>query len=645
MLKPNMFLKMFGFSSKNSYRNKLIAISMVFCSIAILGLALSQTQASLNSFITISHCQSNKSILNIDAALKCEYLPRNQIILEQGANQTHWIKLENNSRNINAPISIYVGPHFLKKIDFYESLNGKWESQVAGSYLSGRDSHAQVGGYQFISKDSSQENSIYYLRVQGSTLNSLDIKADIGLPAHPALTNWGIGIGIQLGGLMIILLFAIYGYLHNPSAVMWRFCLLMLTLLLCTLSGSGITAKYFLADFPWLDGVLFIALLCLRLATWTWVSQGFLINYQAPNWYQYACRIIYAICILCAVLSPFNQLPIIQVILLLGYLVAPFIQLIGVKQTRHINEELKKALVIGFSIASLLMLLAILVNVFPVGDHPLSIYISRMTDFISPLIFLALMTLQNRQVREELANVSKMLTEANLEKEFEQKILEERRILIDMLTHELKNPLASINLAIGSLNEYLKFEDFPKRRRIENIARSVNSMDNIIERVAFMNALDQKGLPITKGSHNLSSIIQSVIDEFPESERIQFTYTNIGTVEIDLYFLKIIVSNLIDNALKYSSKDSEIFISLYPIQNNDKNQIVFEVRNLISSEIKLDSNQIFKRYYRHPNANATSGSGLGLYLIKKIASIIGVEVIFEQQSPSVIFKIVLNKDE
>ena len=118
MLKPNMFLKMFGFSSKNSYRNKLIAISMVFCSIAILGLALSQTQASLNSFITISHCQSNKSILNIDAALKCEYLPRNQIILEQGANQTHWIKLENNSRNINAPISIYVGPHFLKKIDF-----------------------------------------------------------------------------------------------------------------------------------------------------------------------------------------------------------------------------------------------------------------------------------------------------------------------------------------------------------------------------------------------------------------------------------------------------------------------------------------------------------------------------------------------
>lgn len=645
MLKPNMFLKMFGLSPINSYRNKLIAISIFLCCVAILVLGLLQTQTPLSSFINISYCQSSKPISNLEAAQKCEYLPRNQIFLEQGANQAHWIKLENNSRNINAPISIYVGPHFLEKIDFYGLLDGKWESQVAGSYLPGSDGHAQVGGYQFTSKASSQENSTYYLRVQGSTLNSLDIRADIGLSTHPTLTNWGIGIGIQLGGLMIILLFAIYGYLHNPSAVMWRFCLLMLTLILCTLSGSGITAKYFLTDLPWFDGVLFIALLCLRLGAWTWVSQGFLINYQTPNWYQYACQIVYAICIICAALSPFNQLPAIQVILLFGYLVAPIIQLIGVTQTKHISEALKKALVIGFSIATLLMLLAILINVFPIGDRPLSIYVSRMTDFISPLIFLALVTLQNRQVREELANVSKMLTEANLEKEFEQKILEERRILIDMLTHELKNPLASINLAIGSLNEYLKFEDFPKRRRIENIARSVNSMDNIIERVAFMNALDQKGLPITKGSHNLSSVIQSVIDEFAESERIQFTYTNIGTVEIDPYFLKIIVSNLIDNALKYSSKDSEISISLYLIQNNDKNQIVLEVKNLIPSEIKLDSNQIFKRYYRHPSANATSGSGLGLYLIKKIASIIGVEVIFEQQSSSVIFKIVLNEDE
>ncbi len=603
-------------------------------------LAQPNLSAPKNLISSISYCETLNHEDGISDAISCSYQQRDKVKFHQGANVVRWIKLDVQA-NQNDKVAIYVGPHFLGQVNFYEESKGEWLSQTAGSTISASDSHSLIGGYYFVSSPSEKIHPTFYLRVEGSGLNNLDIRANAWPSSNLRSTDWALGIGLQLGGLILIFLFAAYSYLYTPTATLGRFCLLILSLVLCTLSGSGILAKSLFINTPWLDGVFFLIFLGLRLAFWTWVAQGFLASYHTPSWYKNACNALYFIIGLCLILSLFDQLPIIQPVLLAGFLIAPLIQLIATLKTQHIKTPFRKVLVLGFTGSALLVWLTLIINIFPLNESPLPIYISRMTDFANPLILLSLIGLQNRQTRQDLAEVTRMLTVANLEKEFEKKLLAERGILIDMLTHELKNPLASINLAIGSLNEYFKFEDSTKRRRIENIARSVNSMDSIIERVSFMNALEHKELPVSKTSVCLETLITRIIEVLPEKARISISFDNtqLHHVETDTYFLKIILSNLIDNALKYSPQYSLISIDISSQYIDGRNTLITAVTNEVTEELKPDPSQLFERYYRNPHANAISGSGLGLFLIKRIAQIIGAEVYFKQQNSSVSFSV------
>jgi len=64
-------------------------------------------------------------------------------------------------------------------------------------------------------------------------------------------TSKQLGIGFHLGALVLILAFSIFNYVAQPSTLLFRFLWLIVDLLLCVLSGSGMLAEYVFTEHLW----------------------------------------------------------------------------------------------------------------------------------------------------------------------------------------------------------------------------------------------------------------------------------------------------------------------------------------------------------------------------------------------------------
>ena len=100
----------------------------------------------------------------------------------------------------------------------------------------------------------------------------------------------------------------------------------------------------------------------------------------------------------------------------------------------------------------------------------------------------------------------------------------------------------------------------------------------------------------------------------------------------DRLLLQMLVNNLIDNALKYGGKDLPISISL----SEESNKITLQVKDQGKGIAAEERDKIFTKFYRLGNAatKAAKGTGLGLYLVKKVAMQHNANISVTDNSPS-----------
>ena len=594
-------------------------------------LIAAQTYATAPTIQTeIGYCQEQGVQLTIEQVVDCSFVPKNELPRKKFSDTPTWIQIKvTTSASNDIPIAIRVAPHFLNQIDLYEKIGGTWEKQSAGSNLPFNDVHATLGGYTFKVKAQANDTQTFFLRIQTAGLNIALIEVSQWDLNSLEQLNQQLGMGLQIGALSLILGFSLISYLANPNTLMFRFVWLMLNLLLCTLAGSGLLAKYVFNQWPWMDNVFFNWMLCLRMACWLWISQAFFINYRTPRWYPLSCTLIYLLVGSCLVLIVLNEQWFTPILMLAGILLMPIIQVVAILQTPQIQRAFRTTLLTGFICADTLILTTLLLAALPIGAESLAIYFARAVDFMNPMVLLFIFAVRNKMMRKEFDAVKTSNIQMNLRLEFERKLLSERRMLIDMLTHEMKNPLASISMAVGSLNQSLSGNQTFEARRLHNIEQSIRSMDMVIERCSLMNQVDQKELSANNTRINIENFIRLLVEHSPDQARIHLKLKPDITIETDSYFLRIIFSNLIENALKYSPPESAIDIELFQPDDRMKESVCIKISNLAGEQGVPDFNSIFNRFYRNPLAMNTPGSGLGLYLIKEISTVLGGSVHYQ----------------
>ena len=207
---------------------------------------------------------------------------------------------------------------------------------------------------------------------------------------------------------------------------------------------------------------------------------------------------------------------------------------------------------------------------------------------------------------------------------------------INAVTHELKTPVASIRLYL----ETLLTRDVDDTKRKEFYGTMLDDSDRLLATIEQVLRTGRVGPSSRK--LNLSPIdLRSVVEEALVRARMlhHVAPESLGqipgpsfTVLGDLDEVRAAVSNLIDNAVKYSGEDVKVTVET--TQLNAK-YVALRVKDSGPGIPKAELKQIFKRFYRVPGPIATrvKGTGLGLYIVRSVATRHGGRAWAESEGP------------
>ena len=224
------------------------------------------------------------------------------------------------------------------------------------------------------------------------------------------------------------------------------------------------------------------------------------------------------------------------------------------------------------------------------------------------------------------------------------KLSQQQQNFMMAVTHELKTPIAVAQLNLETLQKRLLDED-KRQMLISNTLQEANRLNTLCNNILFAAQLDAGAYTTTKQEVNFSDLLEGCVDNFKKrfstreiQEKISESIYLIG----EPLLLQMLVNNLIDNANKYASKETPITVSL----QQTGNQIEFSVADLGEGLAEDEKKKIFEKFYRvgEENTRKTKGTGLGLYLCKKIVQGHAGKIFVSNNQPqgsifTVIFKI------
>jgi len=187
-----------------------------------------------------------------------------------------------------------------------------------------------------------------------------------------------------------------------------------------------------------------------------------------------------------------------------------------------------------------------------------------------------------------------------------------------MLEHQLRNPMSVLQLALSDPSVALE----PAKRA----ARSLKDMQTLLERCVFMDKLDHQAIVLSPELCDVPDLIANICQAHPEGSRvISARQEAVPLLYCDLILLNIVLTNLIDNALKYSPPDEAVKVAV-SFLNHPAPQLEVVVTNAVGPAGAPEADKVFKKYYRSAHAQHMQGSGLGLYLVHKMAELMQATV-------------------
>ena len=203
---------------------------------------------------------------------------------------------------------------------------------------------------------------------------------------------------------------------------------------------------------------------------------------------------------------------------------------------------------------------------------------------------------------------------------------ESQRRFIQDASHELKTPIATAqtNIEVLEMDQDATVEDY--RHTTEVVKRSLDRLDFLSQGLLL---LSQGSQPQTKWSEmDLTSLVNEVVTECQATAASAgVSLEAIGTgqplkVKGDAVGIKQVITNLVDNAIKYNRPEGKIQVSARAEVSGtaERPSAVLEVRDTGMGISATDQQHVFDRFYRvdKSRSRAQGGSGLGLAIVKKI---------------------------
>jgi len=196
--------------------------------------------------------------------------------------------------------------------------------------------------------------------------------------------------------------------------------------------------------------------------------------------------------------------------------------------------------------------------------------------------------------------------------------------LMAIVSHELKSPVSVVQTTAQTLAKGYFGNLEPKQKEILNtIIRNCQYLEDIIRSYVDLSKMELDNLEAFENSIKFVEDVLLHVITIPEYQNnaknmpLITDYHTSGEIQGDENLLRIVVTNLVNNAIKYGRENTEIKISVY----EEGEDLIFSVYNEgVGISAKDIKNRLFNKFGRlkQKGTEGVKGSGLGLYICKKI---------------------------
>lgn len=243
-----------------------------------------------------------------------------------------------------------------------------------------------------------------------------------------------------------------------------------------------------------------------------------------------------------------------------------------------------------------------------------------------------------KQVLEQLRTVNQTLEitveERTAELEKAQELYQFKTEFVSMLSHDIRNPLNTILLAAGLLqNNDDKLTQEKKLNHLKMIRSAIKNMAQLLDEVSFIGKADSGKLQCQLYSLNLEAFCHQILEDTHLTaleKRVTIEFTSSGDFSSTLWdenLLRHILGNILSNAIKYSYPDSKVKFEL----TRQEKTATFKIQDWGIGISTKDQNQLFIPFHRGENVSGISGTGMGLAIVKKCVEAHGGEILVDSK--------------
>ena len=201
----------------------------------------------------------------------------------------------------------------------------------------------------------------------------------------------------------------------------------------------------------------------------------------------------------------------------------------------------------------------------------------------------------------------------------QKQLAEIKNDLIGNITHEFKTPIATIGVALESINSFNAINDKEKTKKyVDMSSNQLSKLNLMVEKLLETATLDSESLEFHKESLDLVALLDNLITRYKthNPDKLFKSHINVKMLNIsaDKFHFENALNNILDNAIKYGG--DEISIAL----NNNSKYIEISISDNGNTLRAENKQRIFEKFYRIPKGNThdVKGYGIGLYYTKTI---------------------------
>ena len=545
----------------------------------------------------------------------------------------HWVRLS--LRASEGPLVLRLQPAWLDHVNLYDPLSGSAPRSV-GDHLD-HELNAFLGlGFSLKLPGSAQPREVW-LQIQSTSAHRLDVQA---LPANEAIEAsarhllWSSLYAATLGLMFVVLLL---GWLFQRDPLMGTFLLRHASFSWFAISYLGLPTLIWGDHLSpvFFDKAFSVATLS-ALPLGVWFDIALLSSYRPRPVLMHLLKLmgLGGVVLLVAFQAGLERWALqwnVQLIAL-----ATVIELVAALSCRPdpaVEQLMPKRFMVAYFLLLLVGLLYGLVSLLgwtqPGGW---GLYILILHGLASSLMMMVMLFVRNSRLIAQSRQMGWQLQQARSNLGQEQRRREEQSQFMHMLMHELKTPQSIVSMALGTREN--------KEHNLRLAGRALQDMKAVIERCVQADRLGEQAHSPRLEPVYLGAELERLTQFIPGLQaRAQLDTEGELGVRTDAQLLQTVLSNLLDNALRYGDEHTPVTIEAQAQAREGRDGVRLSVSNTPGLAGWPEPDKLFGKYYRASGAHRASGTGLGLYLARQLATTLGATLTYQPTDTLVRFEL------